>query len=891
MATPPNQLAAPGILSASRQGLTKAQILQSDSQWNKAFDGLVKTKIRAESDPEQTKVFAKIRRNNLYYRGMQYLQMIRLPDGNIDYRPVSSGGMTPYTPPVNRDQDEMFDNILPLFRGDVRKWCGVLGVRSPNAKCEPRTVGDDNQARLSRIGDRAVSYLRDAWESDKLQRYLSYSLAVNGTTFGFVDIVSDPKKYGVTSIPKLEIVEVPAGEPYFQCAKCGTENAVQQTQATGECSVCNFLLGPEDYREADTVPGIVQTGVTQYANCAVELQLATGATVKTPYYVTDDREKIPWVWYEYLVNKYELIRTYAPRPAQGDNSPEARFAKELREHLTSDSTGSTAQGVSTAEVRRTLNTLSSPSGSPYERKSLAAFSQYYVSPGQIEAIDNDDSGNLREQLLATYPKGVRLTYLAGKLADISEKAIAEHVSICQPDTGEFIWRDAVFDDYIQGVDVINDTLNILIQQAEKSNPLTVFDPDVLDPDTLRGKQVAVGEFLEGKRGVGSQLAQSFFRISPSEVSDALMKFLDYYIQKNRENVGIMPAIYGGGEADEAVGVAKLRRNQSLMQLNIPWNYMRDFWSQTYENAIRLLARYSNGKLVMNKGGNIQIEELDGIWELEQGGIVVQCEEAMPMTWAQRQERVQELTQMQGPLIAATGLLDTDGSLNPTNIEVMQDAIGMPDWEVPGLAAKERLLDIIDQLVKAEPIDQPPAPAMPGAPPAPPQPPQPSIQPNQLMFDAPFAVKVLRQWINGEKGREAERGELPGQTPRGFENVLAHLQAWMNIANPPAPPAPPPPPMRANVSITGKLEDMPPDMAGQILQDIGIQAPPPQPGPPGLPPPGPPVGKGAPPAPNGGPPPPDQRQLAGPPQSPEQVGLALPPAPGNTPTGTPPGSIQ
>jgi hypothetical protein len=835
---------APGVLDATRQPITKQAILKSDSQANKALSNLIQTKIRAESDPEQSKVFANIRRNNLYYRGMQYLSMVRLPDGSVDYRPVSGGGMTPFTPQQGQ-QDEMYDNILPLFRGDVRKWCGVLGVRSPNAKCEPRTVGDDHQIRLSRIGDRALSYLRSSWKADNLQRYLAYSLAVNGTTFGYVNFVADEKKYGATEVPKLEMKMVPAGEAYFVCARCGVENPVMTAQQTNRCAQCEFPLGPEDFREPEMVPGLVQTSVEKYANGAVELQIATGATVKTPYYI-NDLEHCPWLWYEYLVNRYELVRAYASAPRQGDNSPEAQFRRELRESLLNDS-GAMSGGASTAEIRRTANTLSSPSGQPFERKSLASLGQYFLSPGMLEAMSGDDdkSGDIREQLQAKYPKGMHLIYVGSKLADVRHASIPERWTVCQPDVGDFIYRDAVFDDYIQGVDVINDTLNILIQQAEKSNPLTVFDPDVLDPDLLRNKSVQVGEFIEGKRGAGSQLSQSFFRMPSSEMNESLLKFMQFYIEKNRENVGIMPAIYGGGDADEAVGVAKIRRNQSLMQLNVPWNYMRDFWSSTYQNGIRLLAQYSNGKLVMNRGGVIEIEELDGIWELKQGGIEVECEEAMPMTWAQRQEQVESMLSRPPQAWPLLGLTDASGAPLPANVEQMQDAVGLPDWQVPGLAARERLLDIIGQLVKGEPMDQPPMPEFDQMglplPPGPPPPPQPSIAPNTTIFDAPFAVAVLRDWLVSDKGRAAEQGLLPEQSPRGFENVLAYTQAWMLIANPPPPPMP---------------------MEG------GPGGPPPE-------------------GPNT--PPPDEKGVAAPPP-PDQQGMAVPP-PNQMPMGPPPGTIQ
>jgi len=808
---------APGVPRQSIKPLTKQQILPPESPYSVAFNALIMQHVRQESDREQTRVYAKIRRNNLYYRGLQFLTLVRGDDGvTVDYRPVQ-GGMEPFSRSAT-ERDEMYDNILPLFRGDVRKWCGVLGVRAPNAKCSPRMVGDDHQIRLSRIGDRGIGYLRSVWAADEAQRYLAYSLAVNGTTFGFVQFVSDKLKYGVTELPKLEQVMVPAGDAQMECWKCGTANPAMPGQQTGQCMACGAPLGPEDYREPEMIPGVIANGTMQYPNGSVELQFGTAATVRTPFYSNADPNCWPWLWYEYLVNKFELIRTYAPLPRPDDNTPDAQWRRKLREYMMADRT-SDSFGVSSAEIRRTVNTMSSPSGVPYERKALAALGQYFLSPGMLEALPMDQSGNLRDQILANFPRGVHLIYTNGMLADIRHASIAEHWSICQPDTGEFVYRDAAFDDYIQGQDVVNDCLNIVIQQAEKSNPLTIFDPDVLDPDTLRNKQAQVGEFLEAKKSVGGNLAQGFFKLEPTQMNAALTAFMEFYIQKNRENVGIMPAIYGGGEADEAVGVAKLRRNQSLAQLNIPWNYMRSFWEQSYQNGLRLLARYSNGKLVSPRsGGDIEIEELDGIADLIQGGFKIECEEAMPQTWAQRQEQVDSLLEKNPEAWILMGVSNPDGSPNLENVEALQESTGLADWVVPGLDQKERLLDVIGQLLQQSPVDSPPDPMQP--PGSPPPPPAPSIQPNQLIFDAPVAVQVIRGWLRSDKGRDAEAGSLPGQNPRGLDNVMAYAQAWMNLATPPPPePPPPPPPEPPKISINVNGDQLANPMVQQALASI------------------------------------------------------------------------
>ncbi len=247
-----------------------------------------------------------------------------------------------------------------------------------------------------------------------------------------------------------------------------------------------------------------------------------------------------------------------------------------------------------------------------------------------------------------------------------------------------------------------------------------------------------------------------------------------------------------------------------------------------------------------------------------------------------------------------GMTDAQGNVSPANVEILQEATGLPDWKVPGLDARERLLDIVHQLLQADPMDGPPDPNDPSGQPGPPQS---SVQPNQTMFDAPFAVQVLRDWLVSDKGREAETNPQQNQSPRGFENVLAYTQAWMQIANAPPPAAPAPPPEPPKVSVSVKPQDMLiPGVAQIMAQDFNIGT--------GLPPPPgtelPPQGQGQPPVPNGlpapggagggppspGPPPSDQRLPANPPAAGNLNGApAAAPPPGGMPYGPAPGGLQ
>jgi hypothetical protein len=93
------------------------------------------------------------------------------------------------------------------------------------------------------------------------------------------------------------------------------------------------------------------------------------------------------------------------------------------------------------------------------------------------------------------------------------------------------------------------------------------------------------------------------------------------------------------------------------------------------------------------------------------------------------------------------------------------------------------MDLVHKLLKEQPIITPPAPTMPGVPPPPEMPLQASIMPDDLEFDPPLVVQVVKEWRQGEEAALSQE-----QNPEGFANVLAWARSYAVLMQPP--PAPP-----------------------------------------------------------------------------------------------------
>jgi len=529
---------------------------------------LIQDHVQKEIDREKVYQYAEARRNELYYRGKQHLALFTTEGGLADYRPVTAGGLSVSF----HSGSQVYDYVLNQFRGDIRKFVAVLGQRSPNVKGQPVVQGDEQHVRLARIADRAASFLRSVWSVDRAQRHLALALAKNGTTFLYTPWVADAFKYGSTSEPVYAESLRPAGEPYFECPFCGGETSTGA--AEGGCAQCGQPLNPANYREPESLPYLETIGQNNYANGCCELHVATIFTVTTPFYIRS-LDEAPWLWYEYEEHKGRLLRTYEEL---------RRFRSEV---------GAFDVGYSAGYGRRARETAESASGIVTgERRDRWLYSRFWLHPDMYELIEGDESGRLREGVAETYPEGLKVTMVNGRVVRLEEERLTEVWAAVKPEASEYLYADPIFNDYIQIQDAVNDAWNIIIELMERGIPLTVFDPAVLDPERIKEWANLPGEFVPAKLGAGGDLSRAFFRAPSSSPPPEFYNIIEIMIEKAREITGVQRPIFGAQGRTKTAREAELLRNQALMQLNTTWNEMRDGWARAYENGARQLAKYA-----------------------------------------------------------------------------------------------------------------------------------------------------------------------------------------------------------------------------------------------------------------------------------------------------------
>jgi hypothetical protein len=708
---------------------------------------LIDKNCRDAIDKEKIQQFAVCRQMDFYYRGNQHLIPTFSGNGEVvDFKPIN-GSMTNT---ANQRQQVIYDYVINNFRGDMRKFVGVLGQKSPNVRAMPSWEGDENGTRRAKLATECAQYLHSQWDVDAAHRYIALSVGKNGTTFIYTPWVADADRYGEREEPIWGTKPEQVTQDGYKCPNCGTENPGSADTPPPACLNCGFPLGMQDFVPGETqdVPAI--TGTKKYPNGAVELSIHSPYDTTTPFYVKD-LEHCPWLWLEFDDDAASLVSRFPNRgleedlnreQADGDTSASSTLGKLAREQASS-STGYTV----------------------YNRPNRWTYSRFWIRPSMYLYLLQDrgsDGGKAAVAELKTqFPRGMKVSFVNKKLVQVEHERLDEVWAVIKPETSEFMYADPIFKDYIQGADIVNDCINIMIQKRETSIPAVVYDTNVIEPNKIR-QGFQVNEFIPSAVP-GAMLKNAFYNLPVSDVTAGDMDFPKELIATLREIIGLLPAIWGGDAVpNETAEAARRRLNQALMVLSTTWNEMRGGWARAYRNGIRQLSRYSLGRLVSSQGDaeSVTIRELGDIEELLQGGWEMTCDQAIPMNWTQLRDFVQSMFTMAPEVAHAMGMDD------PQNLEKINEGIGVPGWKLRGIDDMDAVQKLIGELMQQQPIV-----GMDGMN-------MPSVQLDfNVVWNPKNMVDVIHDWCMSEEGRAADG------TP-GFANVVAAGMAALQAMAPP-----------------------------------------------------------------------------------------------------------
>ena len=663
-------------------------------------------------------------RNNFFWQGYHYIAPSMGAHNRTDWTPVNGNTGSGY-----EGGPRAYTNSLNFYKGDAKKLIGVLG-RTPNAEASAIHQRDDEAVNEAEDANKLLDELRWHWDVEVLNSYLVFYLWTCGPVYGYTPYGADARRFGTTKIPKfrMETVEVEPG--YFE-----------------------------------DIP--VQDGYDEFANGSVSLILATDYDIIKPSRMKS-LDGMPWFIYEHEVHEATLISTY-PEILQhidkirGGNNPYDPYGRTARD-----------QAASSAAYNR-------PQTRYYWTESLV-----WLTPSMYDMmpVENEALTELAKQLKVEHPDGAKIVMINGYPIRIESESLHEVWFECPSEVGHSLDEPALGDETARLNRAIDDTYNVLQETAEMGNPITFYDPQVIDPNTLSLHPSTPVNYMPVLPGQGGDIRKSVYASDPVEMSPHVIQLMETAKQAMRENSGITPALSGSETKQQTLGEAEINRNMALLPHNVTWNFIRRFWAGVYTNGVRQLAKYGVAKAYFGGSRNSPVKEVEipRLRNLLRGNWKIECEEAIPMTWGQIRAQMIQLMDRGPEAWAMVGLND------PRNVKAFLKCLGNRDFIVPGEKQRDKTLADIAMLLREQPVQQ--FDPMTGQPMM-----VPSRPADEFEDDHMLVVQIVREWAIDDSGRLEKTGN-----PGGYANVILWAKEHQAMAAPPpmpgeeggAPPLGPPP---------------------------------------------------------------------------------------------------
>lgn len=705
-----------------------------------------------------------IRRNDAYWKGMQYVAP-EFSSGIVDYFPIASSGLGLQS---SVDAESAYDYVVNVYKGDTRKLVAVLSQRPPNIQAQPISPENPEHVASARKAQRIAQALHTVVDWERVNERIAFSFATKGTTFLYTPYVVNREQWGSSQVPTYSQRDHQIDEGSFSCPECG-EQGPGNPAACPTCGASGLSSTPPL-----ALAIMAHTGYQDIDNGGPMVYVLSAADITTPFY-SRDLSEAPWLRWDEEKDLGSILTAYP----------------QLRQRGLSIAGGGSAPFLSGRSTRLQLTSLTGSSGT-YSADRVP-LTRLWIRPSQYEYINlsvPDDP--IRDHIRGKYPSGLKLTMIGDIFCKIQHESIDEVWAAESPDVSDYIWTPPYMDDMIQGNDIINDAHNINVESLEKSVPMHLINPKIIDPSVLRNKGRIVGEYIPVKQGFGGALREAMADFQAAKVDPGILNYSSNLLSQFRSITGILPPIFGGDEGRQTAREAELKRNQALMAISVPWHAQRRLFRRGYRNLTVQVAKYSDGSLYLPTGvgaGNVELS-LGDLGIVMNGGWRYSVEDSVPMSPGQIRDSLIEMVSQNQPEV-----LDRLGYFHPENLSTIEEVFGFPGWVIPGAKERERVHALISQLLQAAPT-QDPASGQPA----------PSVQPDPFLIDPSLGIEVVRSWLLSDEGEEMEQ-----TNPDGWYNVLLLGKHWQMMMQPP--PGPPP---------SGGADQGQPPLEGE-----GPQGPPPQ----------------------------------------------------------------
>jgi len=654
---------------------------------------------------------------------------------------------------------DYYDKPINVFRAYLESIIAALSTNIPPIKCYPDDADNNLDIATAKAGDK-ISELIDRHNNvSLLWLHALFTYCTEGMTAAY-NYTEEDEKYGTYESPKYGPVEEEVETS--TCPNCGNlmqeeedkfdpgdEDVIMQdliNMGKQICQNCLSLVDPMLGKETIIVERMVGTINKPKARQCIEVY--GGLYVKIPLYAKKQKDCL------YLLYSYETNYAFARERYQ-----------DIRDQIAPE------QGEE-AYIRWGRNNPQYRGEMPRETVTMR---NCWIRPASFEMIEDE---KVRKGLKNKFPNGAKVVFVDQIYAEACNEDLDDHWTLTYNPLANYLTFDPIGLLLTSIQEITNDLISLTLQTIEHGIPQTFADTSVLDFKKYKQMESAPGAIYPATPKSGKEVKSGFYEVKTATLSAEVMPFGQNIQELGQLVSGALPSLFGGqiggsGTASEY----SMSRAQALQRLQSTWKMFTVWWKEIHGKVIpayikdvkedeRYVEKTSDGSFI-----NILIRKAD--LEGKIGSFEIESNENLPMTWNQRKDFIMQLLQANNPQILQM-------IANPENLPLIYDAIGIPDFYVPGEDSRNKQYDEIKQLLASEPIVQPPdemqilEAVSQGIPPEEVQPIElPSIEPDELDDNA-IEFETCKKWASSLAGQLAKI-----ENPAGYKNVLLHAIAHKN----------------------------------------------------------------------------------------------------------------
>jgi hypothetical protein len=406
-----------------------------------------------------------------------------------------------------------------------------------------------------------------------------------------------------------------------------------------------------------------------------------------------------------------------------------------------------------------------------------------------------------EKLKRKFPHGACVIFVNDTFAKAFDESLDDHWTLSTNPLDSFIHGIPLGGPALDIQDAFNEAKNLGLQKHQFGIPETFADSAVLDEEAYRQQMAGPGYVTFATAPQGQPLEAGFYQTRTSAMNEEDIELWNSLNADMQFLLGAVPSIFGGAQVSGSKTATEYNqsRNFALQRLSNHWTNMKFLWANTMAKACRLYATHllEDEKFVRRNGNAfetvwIRKAELTG----RVGNVEPDPSEQFPLTWSQKRDLFMSLITLQNPVIGQI-------MLHPNNAQNTKDALGFPEFYMPGETDRTKQLIEIRKLSLATPQDVPPDAQ------------QSTVPVDHDVDDHGVHIQVLKLFCTGQEGLY-----LQETNPAGYLNCILHLKehqaAMQQLAmqqmamqpppggpkpagqqppGAPGPPTPPPPPMQ------------------------------------------------------------------------------------------------